>query len=76
MDDDLRDALELAMLDILDGSPAGPLFASRVKRVTTEVLARRGMRGTIEVFDGGQRVRVGLREGTVVRYVVVSVGVQ
>lgn len=72
-DEDLVDALELAVTQILDGSPPGPLFASRVRRVVTETLRRRGLNASVETFDGGTRVRIGLRERQRVRYVVFSV---
>lgn len=71
--DDLTDALELAVLQILDGSPPGPLFASRVRRVVLETLRRRGLDGTVHTFDGGTRVEVGIRERDRVRTVVFSV---
>lgn len=56
-----QDELDTAMLDILDGSPAGPLFASRVKRACTEVLRRRGLDATVGVLDGGRFVRIRIR---------------
>lgn len=70
--DDLAEALELAVLDILDGAPPGPLFASRVRRVVVETLRRRGLDGTVHTFDGGTRVQVGIRERDRVRTVVFS----
>jgi hypothetical protein len=69
---ELRAALEDAMLDVFDGSPPGPLLAGRVYRASVEVLRRNGVQGSVEVAEGGQRVRIGLRARDRVRYVVLS----
>ncbi len=57
----LRDTLELAVLPVLDGSPPGPLLASRVHREVVAALARLGLRGDVQVRDGGRRVDLRLR---------------
>ncbi len=59
----LRDLLEAAVLDVFDGSPATPLFASRVERQVRDVLRREGLSGTVEVvevIDHGRLVRIRL----------------
>ncbi|MEZ4321365.1 MAG: hypothetical protein R3F61_28080 [Myxococcota bacterium] len=71
--DDLREALELGLLDVLDGSPAGPLFASRVLRECREVLRKRGVNGSVEVLDGGRHVRVRVKRGPRVETLVLTV---
>ncbi|MCB9677875.1 MAG: hypothetical protein H6737_22430 [Alphaproteobacteria bacterium] len=72
--EELHEALEIAVLDVLDGSPPGPLFASRVKRECGDVLRKRGLQGTIEVTQGGTHVRVLVKRGRRVETVVVTVG--
>lgn len=64
---DLKEELELAMLDVLDGGPWTPLLASRIRRTTEDVLRKHGLRGSVQVLDGGRHVRVGLRRGAQVR---------
>ena len=72
MMDALRQALENVVVDVVDGSPPGPLFASRVKRECTDVLRRHGVQGRVFVMDGGQRVHVEVKRGAVVERIVLS----
>lgn len=71
--DDLEDALEVAVMQVLDGSPPGPLFASRVRRVVLEVLRRRGLDGEVITAGGGAHVIVRLRDRQRVREIRVAV---
>lgn len=71
-DDVIREALEDAMLDVLDGSPPGPLLAGRVHRTAVEVLRRMGVRARVEVSQGGQRLHVAVHERSRVRSVVLT----
>lgn len=66
-------------MDIMRGDPAGPILASRLKRVCEAVLARRGVRGArVQVTSsrgGGTRVTLALpRPGNRVEQVVLTVG--
>ena len=54
----LHDELEVACMEVFDGSPAGALQASRVERAIGDVLRRRGLRGQVQVTAGGQAARV------------------
>lgn len=64
-----------AVLDVIDGSPPGPLFASRVQRVCIEALRHAGIRGRVQTDDSGQHVTVWVQVGKRVERVVVTVGV-
>lgn len=70
--DALKEALEDAVLRILDGSPYGPALAGRIQREARAVLHARGLKGTVEVEGGGRRVRIALRDGPRVRAVVLT----
>jgi len=73
--DDLRDELELACAQVMDGAPAGALQASRVRRCIGDVLRRRGLSAQVEVLAGGQAARVVLRpRGPKVQQVVIRIG--
>lgn len=63
-----------AVLEVLDGSPPGPLFATRVQRVCTEALRRAGIPARVQTENGGQHAIVWIRVGQRVERVVVSVG--
>jgi len=65
--------LQDAVLDVIDGSPPGPLFASRVQRVCIEALRRAGVDAQVHTDPSGQRVTVQVRVGRRVEQVVVTV---
>jgi hypothetical protein len=69
---DLQEALEDAMLDVLDGSPWGPILANRIRRTSEAVLRTHGVRGRVEVAGGGQQVRVTVQQGRRVEQLVLS----
>lgn len=71
--DDLVEALERAVMQVLDGSPPGPLFATRVQRVVTEALRRRGLNASVHTTEGGTHVHIGLKERDRVRWVSFTV---
>jgi hypothetical protein len=62
------------VLDILDGSPPGPLFATRVQRVCLDALRHAGIRGRVHTDPTGQQVTVLVQVGARVERVVVTVG--
>jgi len=65
--------LQDAVLDVLDGSPPGPLFASRVQRVCIDALRHAGIRGRVHTDDTGQHVTVLVQVGKRVERVLVTV---
>ena len=65
--------LQDAVMDVIDGSPPGPLFATRVQRVCIEALRHAGIRGRVHTDDTGQHVTVLVQVGQRVERVVVSV---
>jgi hypothetical protein len=69
----IEELLHDAVLDVLDGSPPGPLFATRVQRVCIEALRRAGIRGSVTTEHGGQHVIVWVPVGKRVERVVVSI---
>ncbi|MCB9672694.1 MAG: hypothetical protein H6734_24670 [Alphaproteobacteria bacterium] len=68
----LRETLEDAVMPLLDGSPFGPLLAGRIRREVMGVLQKHGLRGQVDVRDGGRQVRVDLKVGARVRAVVLT----
>jgi hypothetical protein len=71
----LRDRLEAAVLDVFDGSPATPLFASRVERQVRDQLRKEGLDATVDVLEQGRLVRIRLRERNRVRTLHLTVDV-
>jgi len=65
--------LQDAVLDVLDGSPPGPLFATRVQRVCIEALRHAGVRAKVHTDPTGQQVTVLVQVGKRVERVVVTV---
>ena len=63
----LRERLEAAVSAVFDGSPATPLFASRVEREVKDLLRRERRSATVDVLDNGQLVRIRLRDRDRVR---------
>lgn len=68
-EEELREELELAMMDVLDGGPFTPLLASKIRRTAEDTLRRLRLRGKVEVLDGGRHVRIGLIQGSRVKQV-------
>ncbi len=65
--------LQDAILDVIDGSPPGPLFATRVQRVCIDALRHAGICGRVQTDDTGQHVTVLVQVGKRVERVVVTV---
>ncbi len=74
---ELTEDLELACMDALDGDPAGPLLANRLRTVVTAILYSRGIRGTVVASSDRQATRVHVTLGPVgpkARQIVINLG--
>ncbi len=69
----IEELLQDAVIDVLDGSPPGPLFATRVQRVCIEALGHAGIRARVQTDPTGQQVTVLVQVGERVERVVVTV---
>ncbi len=69
----IEELLQDAVLDVIDGSPPGPLFATRVQRVCIEAVRRAGITAQVHTDPSGQQVTVLVRVGQRVEQVVVTV---
>ena len=67
----IREELEIAVMPLLDGAPAGQLLANQVRMRCEATLQRLRVRAKVEVLHGGQLVRVGLVDGDRVRSIFV-----
>ena len=68
--------LQDAVLEVIDGSPPGPLFATRVQRVCLQALGRAGISAEVHTDATGQQVTVRVRRGRRVERIVVQVGLR
>ena len=75
----LSEDLEMECIDALQGDPAGPLLAIRLRTVVTAALLRRGIRGTVVATSDRTATRVHVTlafPGQKVRQLVISLGGQ
>ena len=68
----LREDLELAMADILDGRPFGPVLAHQIQRAAEDVLRAHRVSGDVVTVDGGAAVRIRIQHATRVRQLVLD----